>query len=318
VAEDWRPGADAETLCARAERLRIVRRFFELRGVLEVETPLLCRAGVTDLQLASLAVETPDAGRRWLQTSPEYAIKRLLAAGVGACYQITRGFRAGEAGRLHNPEFSLLEWYRPGFDQYALMREVAELCGEVMAPRPVQFVSYRDAFLETLALDPLRVDSGRLREVAMARLGPADWIADAERDELLDALAGGVICPALGHGNFTFLTGFPADQAALARRDPANPEVAERFELFIDGVEIANGFHELADAVEQRQRFEDDRAQRARRGLPPMDVDERLLAALGAGLPDASGVALGLDRLMMIALGKDDLDSVMAFSWDRA
>jgi lysyl-tRNA synthetase class 2 len=195
---------------------------------------------------------------------------------------------------------------------------VAELCGEVMAPRPVQFVSYRDAFLETLALDPLRVDSGRLREVAMARLGPADWIADAERDELLDALAGGVICPALGHGNFTFLTGFPADQAALARRDPANPEVAERFELFIDGVEIANGFHELADAVEQRQRFEDDRAQRARRGLPPMDVDERLLAALGAGLPDASGVALGLDRLMMIALGKDDLDSVMAFSWDRA
>ncbi len=318
ASPDWRPGADAETLRARAERLRTVRRFFDIRGVIEVETPLLCRAGVTDVHLPSLAVATPDAGRRWLQTSPEYAMKRLLAAGVGACYQITRGFRAGESGRLHNPEFSLLEWYRPGFDQHALMREVAELCGEAVGARPTREIAYRDAFREALGVDPLRVGEDDLRTLARARLGPAGWLASAERDDLLDALMGTAACPTLGHGTFTFLTDFPASQAALARRSPADAEVAERFELFIDGVEIANGFHELTDAVEQRARFETDIEQRTRQGLPVMELDERLLAALAAGMPEGSGVALGLDRLMMIALGRDRLDEVMAFSWARA
>lgn len=318
MSADWRPGADAQTLRARAGHLRTVRRFFEARGVIEVETPLLCSAGVTDVHLPSLAVDSPSAGRRWLQTSPEYAMKRLLAADLGACFQITRAFRAGEMGRLHNPEFSLLEWYRPGFDHHALMAEVAELCGAVLGARAVRTITYRNAFHESLGVDPLRIGEDDLRALADARLGPASWLPEAGRDDLLDALMGTAVCPGLGHGSFTFLTEFPASQAALARRDPANPQVAERFELFIDGVEIANGFHELTDAAEQRARFRADLEQRARRGLPAMEIDERLLAALAAGMPEGSGVALGLDRLMMIALGRNSLDEVMAFSWGRA
>ncbi len=318
VTEEWRPGASVETLRRRAALLGRVRRFFEDRDVLEVETPLLCRAGVTDVHLASLGCDIPLEDRRWLQTSPEYAMKRLLAAGLGACYQITRAFRAEECGRLHNPEFTLLEWYRPGFDLDELMAEVAALCGETGAPRPVHHVTYSDAFRRQFDIDPLAAGDAELGARAQDALGPERWLRTAERDDLLDALMGAVIAPRLGHGSFTFVTEYPASQAALARRSPADARVAERFELFIDGIEIANGFHELTDAAEQGERFRRDRAARAQRGLPDMAPDERLLAALAAGMPAGAGVALGLDRLFMLTLGLDRLDQVMAFSWPRA
>lgn len=310
---DWRPCAPVEMLRRRARLLRRVRHFFDRRGVVEVETPLLDRHGSSDPQLDSLAVAADDLGWRWLQTSPEFAMKRLLAAGIGPCYQITRAFRGGESGRLHNPEFAVLEWYRPGFDQHALMREIAALCGEIAGVRPVEKVSYRELFLDRLGVDPLILGGGRLRATAREYLGEDAWIARADDDALLDALMGLVLGPEIGHGRFTFLTDFPASQAALARLDPADPRVAQRFELFIDGLEIANGFRELTDAAEQRRRFGVDNRRRLAAGLPVMAPDERLLAAMEAGLPDMSGVAVGLDRLFLVALGGASLSEVMAF-----
>ena len=324
----WRPGADLATLRLRAELLARIRAFFAAREVLEVETPALSAAAITDPHLASFAVCYTGPGPRhgrtlYLHTSPEFPMKRLLAAGSGCIYQIARVFRDGEAGRLHNPEFTLLEWYRVGFDHHRLMDEVTELATELLGGRvslvEPERLSYRAAFQRYLALDPHRATVAELA-VCAERFGvsiPPGMPAD-ETDPWLDLLLTHRIEPRLGAGRLTFLYDYPASQAALARLRPGDPPVGERFELYLDGIELANGFHELGDAGEQRRRFEAENAARRARGLPEMLVDEHLLAALAAGLPDCAGVALGFDRLAMLAAGKQSLAEVLAFPFDRA
>lgn len=317
----WRPGASIAALQSRAAMLARIREFFALRGVLEVETPILGAAASTEPHLASLAthVQGPTGGRlrMYLQTSPEFAMKRLLAAGSGAIYQITRAFRDSESGTLHNPEFSLLEWYRPGYDHQALIGEVDELLDAIAGePGASRRISYRDAFLRYLDLDPFVAGDDDLRIRCRAYgLRVAD--GDARRDLCLDFLLEAGVVPALGAGR-VYLYDFPPGGASLARvRDEPLP-VAERFELYVDGLELANGYRELQDPAEQRARFRADCALRAERGLPLVALDERLLAALSHGLPDCAGVALGLDRLLMVMLGVERLADVLAFPLDRA
>jgi lysyl-tRNA synthetase class 2 len=323
LAVDWRPGAGPAALRARAELLASVRAFFHRAGVMEVETPLLAPAAGTDPAIEPLRSRYTGPGHArglelFLQTSPEYHMKRLLAAGSGAIYQITRAFRDGEAGRRHNPEFTLLEWYRPGFDHHALMAEVAALVQVCLARElPVVQRSYRSLFMDHYGVDTLQADAAGLQAVAIEAGVPGGDTLDLDKDGWLDLLLTHRIEPTLGRGELTFVTDYPASQAVLARLNPDDPRTAARFELYLDGLELANGFWELTDAAEQRIRFEADRAERAQQGQPDIALDERFLAALATGLPDCAGVALGLDRLLMCKLGVSDLDQVLAFSLDR-
>ena len=315
---DWRPTASVDALGLRARLLSGVREFFAERGVLEVETPSLARAGASDPHIASLATTCAIVGRLYLQTSPEFAMKRLLAAGSGPIYQICRAFRDGERGRLHNPEFTLLEWYRPGFDHHRLMDELDALVDRVLGPGPpVRRLTYRDAFVARVGIDPFDADTDTLRARAEMSGLVLDEDEGADRDTLLEFLFSHAVQPALGDGRVCVYD-YPASQAALARVREGEPPVAERFELFVNGLEIANGYHELANAEEQRARFTADDRARAQEGLDRMPADERLLAALSHGLPDCAGVAVGLDRLFMIAAGASRIDAVMAFPVDRA
>ena len=328
TAPAWWPGADLATLRLRAELLARTRVFFAARGVLEVETPTLSAAAITDPHLASFGTlytgPGPLNGRTlYLHTSPEFPMKRLLAAGSGCIYQIARVFRDGEAGSRHNPEFTLLEWYRVGFDHHRLMDEVAELVSELLAGKLAlaepERLSYGDIFRHHLNLDPHRATVAELAACA-ERLNlsiPPGMPAD-DPDPWLDLLLTHRIELELGRGRLTFVYDYPASQAALARLRPGDPPVGERFELYVNGIELANGFHELGDAAEQRRRFERENAVRQASGLPVMPVDEHLLAALDAGLPDCAGVALGFDRLVMLAAGKNSLAEVLAFPLDRA
>lgn len=321
-AEDWRPTASPEALRLRARLLATVRAFFADRGVIEVETPILGAATVTDPHLHSLRT----ISGLYLQTSPEYHMKRLLAAGSGPVYQLSRAFRDGEAGRRHNPEFTLLEWYRPGFDHHRLMDEVEELLAATLRdrlpPGPAERLTYAEAFRRHAGVDPLADPPARLAEAARAATGGHAPDLGNNRDAWLDLLMATAVGPELGRERLVFVQDFPASQAALARlRRPGpagGPAVAERFELFVGGLELANGFHELTDPAEQRRRFERDLALRRARGLPEPPIDERLLAALEAGLPDCAGVALGFDRLVMLAAGADSIREVIAFPADRA
>ena len=309
---DWRPTATLDALRARGDILASIRGFFAERGVLEVETPALSEATVTDVHLHSIACRLEAAGRpHYLQTSPEYAMKRLLAAGSGPIYQICKAFRDGERGRRHNPEFTMLEWYRPGWDHHRLMDEVDELLQAVLGVAAGERLSYADAFRRHAGVDPYAATDDDLRSRAAAF--SVSGVAELDRDDLLNLLLSHTVEARLGVGRPTFLFDYPASQAALARIRPGDPPVAERFEVFIDGIELANGFHELADPEEQRRRFEADLAERRRRGLPEVAVDERLLAALSSGLPDCAGVALGVDRLVMLLADAASLDDVMAF-----
>lgn len=324
----WRPSADLSTLRLRAELLAQIRGFFAERNVLEVETPALSAAAITDPQLASFGTLYSGPGPRYgqmlyLHTSPEFPMKRLLAAGSGCIYQIARVFRDGEAGRRHNPEFTLLEWYRLGFDHHRLMAEVAELVtalltGRMALAEPERW-SYRELFQRFLGLDPYRSCAPELAACARSQLIPIPpGMPVAELDPWLDLLLTHRIEPLLGQGRLSFVYDYPVSQAALARLRPGDPPVGERFELYLNGVELANGFHELGDAAEQRRRFERENAKRLALGLPAMPADEHLLAALESGLPDCAGVALGLDRLVMLAAGKTSLQEVMAFPVDSA
>ena len=319
----WQPGADLPTLRLRAELLARIRAFFAAREVLEVETPVLSAAAITEPNLASFSTVYSGPGSRfgqtlYLHTSPEFPMKRLLAAGSGCIYQIARVFRDGEAGRRHNPEFTLLEWYRVGFDHHRLMDEVAELVTELLAGRLVRAeperLSYQELFQRHLDLNPHQASVAELAACAQA-WGvsiPSGMPAD-DADPWLDLLLTHCIEPRLGAGRLTFVYDYPASQAALARLRPGEPPVGERFELYLNGVELANGFHELGDAGEQRRRFEAENAARRALGLPVMPMDENLLAALEAGLPDCAGVALGFDRLAMLAAGKAFIQDVIAF-----
>ncbi len=313
--QDWQPTASIANLRLRAQLLAKLRQFFVARGVLEVDTPALSRAGATDRHIHSFRVEDGQKGHLYLHTSPEFPMKRLLAAGSGDIWQLCKVFRSGEAGRMHNPEFSMLEWYRLRMDHHALMAEVAELIAALLPQRKQtpEYLSYREAFRHHAGLDPFSA-SRRDCIAALTRGGrqvPAE--SELDYDGWLDMVAGDLVYPALGRGSLTFIYDYPASQAALARVRPGDPPVAERFEAFIDGVELVNGFHELADADEQRRRFAADRTYRAAHGLMDVPMDERLLSALGQGLPDCAGVALGFDRLVMIAAAARSIDEVTAF-----
>lgn len=322
---DWRPSAELSALRARAALLARVRAFFAERGVLEVETPVLSRFASTDSALESLETRyqgpgAPAGQSLWLHTSPEFAMKRLLAAGAGPIYQVCKVFRDGEYGRLHNPEFSLLEWYRPGFDADRLMDEVAELvAGLLGGDWPRQSFSYLELFQHQLGVDPHRASGDQLAAIARQAglsLPKADVL---DRQGWLDLLLTHLIEPQLGRGCLTFVYDYPASQCSLARlAHRGELLVAERFELYLQGVEIANGFHELTDPGEQRQRFEADNASRLGRGQREMPLDLSLLAALESGLPDCSGVALGIDRLLMVMTQADSLARVLAFPLERA
>ncbi|WP_203300160.1 EF-P lysine aminoacylase EpmA [Marinobacter sediminum] len=316
----WRPSASPAALRSRAQQLAFVRGFFAEREVLEVETPVLAQHGVTDVNLDGIAADISAAGRTggWLQTSPEYHMKRLLAAGSGSIYQISKVFRNGERGRRHNPEFSMLEWYRLGYDDTELMAEVADLvCGWLGCARPAQ-VSYRDAMLAWAKVDPFEISDQDLRRCCEQWLEP-DQIANLDRDGCLDLLMSFSVEPNLGRDAPEFIVGYPASQAALARVSQVDGHpVAHRFELYIDGLELCNGYWELVDASEQRRRFEADNWLRQQSGKPGMALDGAFLDAVEAGLPDCAGVALGLDRLLMLKLGVRDIAEVLAFPFERA
>lgn len=306
----WQPSATLWVIHERARAYRQIRSFFNTRGLLEVDTPTLMPTTSTDLHIGS--IEASCAGQRqFLQTSPEYAMKRLLAAGSGSIFQICHAFRQDERGRLHNPEFSLLEWYRLGYDYQQLMDEM-ELLITTLSLRQCEFsrISYRELFRQTLDLAIADIDLDQLR-VECARRVPDCSAVDLDFDQCLDLLLSMVIAPQMR--GYQFVYDYPLSQAALARQSNNDAGVAERFELFYDGVELANGFSELTDSTSQRGRFEADNHQRAQRGLPTLDIDERLLAALGHGIEDCAGVALGLDRLLMVLLGLDSIEQVLTF-----
>lgn len=287
---------------------------------MEVQTPILSRDTVIDRHIdpvctpgASLALADFGEATFYMQTSPEFCMKRLLAAGAGSIYEITSVFRAGERGQYHNPEFTMLEWYLVGADLEQGVHFLAELVQATLGVERVEQVSYRDAFLNALACDPLQATVAELSQHAVASdLGvAADWTD--ERDTWLDLLFSEVVQPKLGRDAPVIVTHYPASQAALAQLCSADPRTAERYELFIDGVELANGYHELLDAGELEARNQRSLAQRAGDGKPPLPADSRLVQAMRGGLPPSSGCALGLDRLLMVALGVDNIAQVLPF-----
>jgi len=297
------------------------REFFAERGVLEVETPILSTAAVSDPQIESLTTQVKGVeARLYMNTSPEYAMKRLLAAGSGDIYQIGKAFRDAEHGRWHNPEFTLLEWYRLGFDDDDLMTEVETLLGRLLLPQrilaPAQRLSYAAALQLHAGVDAH--GASELELTAAAQRHGVACGAQLDRDAKLDLLMGLVVGPRLGLEAPCFVYDYPASQAALARLKPGLPAVAARFELYLSGLEIANGFHELANPEEQRRRFTQDLSVRGARGQTQPPLDEHLIAALRAGMPDCAGVALGFDRLVAIALGAGRLADAMAFTIDNA
>jgi elongation factor P--(R)-beta-lysine ligase len=301
--------------------LKRARAFFEDRGLLEVETPILSAAAVSDPQIESLATQIAGLpSRSYLCPSPEYAMKRLLAAGSGDIYQICKVFRDAERGRWHNPEFTLIEWYRIGLDDTGLMNEVEALIGALLAPArglgAAERLSYSDALRRHAGVDAF--ESTEVELLDAARRHGIHCDAKLDRDAKLDLLMGLIVGPRLGRGNPCFVYDYPATQAALARLKPGLPRVAARFELYLDGLELANGFHELAQPEEQRARFTRDLSLRGIRGQVQPPLDENFLAALESGLPDCAGVALGFDRLVAVALGADKLADAMAFSIENA
>lgn len=319
----WMPSASIQQLQQRARLLQGIRQFFAEREVLEVETPAISHATVTDIHLQTFQTQFVGPGyaqgkRLYLMTSPEFHMKRLLAAGSGSIYQLGKAFRNEENGRYHNPEFTMLEWYRVGFTHHDLMDEVDALLQSVLATSSADRITYQQVFQRVLEVCPLESTMMELKQAA-GMLGLED-IAQPEqdRDTLLQLLFSIGIEPHIGQHAPILVYDFPASQAALAKLNPQDPRVAERFEVYFKGIELANGFHELDDPQEQRARFEQDNAKRLTLGLPEQPIDEHLIAALEAGLPACSGVALGIDRLIMLALAEDHIDKVTAFPFPRA
>lgn len=312
MPEAWLPTASNAALRKRAKLYRTVREFFQAREVLEVETPSISRHGVTDPHIASLAI----AGRGWLQSSPEFAMKRLLAAGSGCIFQICKAFRDGETGTFHNPEFSLLEWYRLGFDEHGLMDEVQQLLALLLPDSATRRCSYADLFQQRLGIDPHHISHAALQKLVDRHIDTASACED--RDQCLELLFSHLLQPGLR--GLTFVHDYPASQAALARlaSDTNGTSKARRFECFYQGVELANGYYELTDAEEYLRRCETDNARRSGYGLPAMTIDSRFVQAMRHGLPDCAGVALGLDRLLMLMLGATSIEEVLSFPAARA
>jgi elongation factor P--(R)-beta-lysine ligase len=318
VSDSWRPSASIKNLRKRASYLATIRGFFAERGVLEVETPSLSPYGVTDPCLSNMAV---DNGVNWqlqyLQTSPEYYMKRLLAAGSGDIYQMSHAFRPAECGALHQPEFSMLEWYRLGFDHLQLMQEVENLCrllaSDEISLAETEHYTYRQLFVTFLGIDPFLCTVDELTNFAETRQISFHGHLTG-KDQWLDLLLTHEIEPQLKARDLCFVTDYPASQASLAKIRQDEFAVAERFELYFRGVELANGFHELTNASEQQARFTEDIRLRQLAGQAQMESDVYLLAALKSGLPKCAGVAIGLDRLFMLLLEKQNISQVMAFA----
>ncbi|MBI3771490.1 MAG: EF-P lysine aminoacylase GenX [Gammaproteobacteria bacterium] len=316
---DWRPSASLAQLQLRARVLARIRAFFAERNIMEVETPLLAEGGSTDPHLESFICRYRGPGAAegrdlYLQTSPEFAMKRLLAAGSGPIFQIGKAFRNGEAGAHHNPEFTMLEWYRPGFDHLMLMTEVDTLVSVMLGTPAADRITYRELCQTQLGIDPHAVSVEQLRAcVERHDIHTTNLSAGLDIDGWLALLFTHVLEPKLGQARPLFVYDYPPSQAMLAQVRPGSPPVAERFELYVKGMELANGFHELTDSIEQARRFAADLQRRNELGLPPVTVDRQLLAALAHGLPDCAGVALGIDRLLMCAAGVANLGATLAF-----
>ncbi len=322
---DFLPTASWAALRLRAELLARTRAFFAQHDFLEVETPLLSADTVLDRHLDPLGVTLPRDARHpregrpmWLQTSPEFGMKRLMAAGAEAIYQITRAFRAGEAGALHNPEFTIVEWYRRGDTMDQGIELLSLLADALLRLGPAQRVSYAEAFERHVGIDPHRATIEQLAAAARgAGLSISESLASGDRDSWLNLLLAHLVEPHLGHDAPTIVHGYPAGQAALAQTT-GNPPVAERFELYVRSIELANGYHELVDPGVMRRRNREAALQRAAEGKPPLPEESRLLAAMDQSFPACTGVALGFDRVVMLAAGAHNLADVIAFPIERA
>jgi len=314
--DDWRPCAATDTLKLRADLKARIRAFLSERGILEVDTPRISSSAVTDPQISCFA-GVGSHSRFWLIPSPEFHLKRLLAAGVGDLYSFGPVFRDEEWGLLHEPEFTLLEYYRLGMDGETLALEVAGLLTRLIGPAgPVERISFAQLFERELGIDPFVAPVQALWD----RVDPEhrSGLARDDRGLLWDFFLGNVFYPRLGWDTIAVIHDFPAEQAALARLRSDNLKVAERFEIVVRGLELANGYHELTDPAEQAKRFQDERSMRRRLGRPDIEPDARYLAALEAGLPDCSGVAIGFDRIVLLASGVKSLAQVVAFPFARA
>ncbi len=312
---NWRPTAKFAALKARAEFNKKIRSFFEQRNVMEVETPLMCARAITDPYIQAFNVD-----HNYLQTSPEYAMKRMLADGSGAIYQICKAFRKEEAGNFHNPEFTILEWYRPGFTHVELMDEMDQLMQLLLDCDPAIKISYKQLFIDKLGLNPLSATIDQLQNcaaqhnvnltaAAVVGLTTTDW---------MQILMSHVLEPLLIGNQPWFVHDFPAAQAALAKVIPGSDPVAARFEAYMEGIELANGYYELQDSAEQAKRFAADNEIRIKDGIHTMQADERLIAALEVGIPDCAGVAVGLDRLLMLKLKTKNIADVLSFTIKNA
>lgn len=318
-SKPWQPAASMAALHKRAALLSEIRSFFAKRQVLEVETPLLSQTTAPDPHIQSISA-TVDKQTYYLQTSPEFAMKRLLSAGSGAIYQICKAFRLDEKGHLHNPEFTMLEWYRLGFDHHALMDEVDVLLQALFQCGPAERISYGEVFKRFLRVDPHSADVKTLKACAKTFDGQQSapsFEGELDRDGWLDFLMSHCITTHLGQTAPVFIYDYPASQAALARIRKGTPPLASRFEVYYRGIEIGNGFHELKAPDEQRRRFEKNLEYRRDHQLPAVPLDEHLLAALAHGLPDCAGIAMGVDRMLMLALGYKSLEDVISFDFSR-
>jgi lysyl-tRNA synthetase class 2 len=312
----WRPGASLEALTFRAGKLRAIREFFFAAGVMEVETPQLAPTGTVDLWIDSFAVKSQfHKDPWWLQTSPEFHMKRLVAAGSGPIYQMAKAFRDEGAGRWHNPEFTLLEWYRPGWSLRELCREVELLCRAVVPSLPpARWLSVREAFVERAGVDPFSDSLDKIRAAAEDAVAVLPQLPSGDRDGWIDLLMVSKVEPGLGDPEPVFLWGYPPSRAALARVEShGGVEVAMRAEMYWKGVELTNGYDELVDPVEQAARFRDERTARLAAGKESPGISLELVDALRAGMPSGAGVALGVDRLIALAFGADSLETILAF-----
>jgi elongation factor P--(R)-beta-lysine ligase len=317
---DFQPTASWDALRLRAELLTRLRTFFATRDFLEVETPLLSADTVIDRHLDPIPVTMPSDGRTmWLQTSPEFAMKRLLASGAERIYQVTHAFRAAEVGEHHNPEFTMIEWYRVGDSMATGMKLLGELACELLEVDRISQISYAEAFQQFVGIDPHSATVFELeRAAASHNMAVPDNMPSEDRDEWLNLLLATLVEPQLGSERPEILFDYPASQAALAQVRDDSPPVAERFELYVNGIELANGYHELLDAATLRERNEQTNRQRVADGKTALPEESRLLSAMEHGLPNCVGVALGFDRLVMIAAGASKLSDVMAFPIDRS
>jgi lysyl-tRNA synthetase class 2 len=309
----WQPSASIEALKTRAQLNTYIREFFQQRQVMEVETPILSQASVSDANLKPLVTQCCDKPS-YMHTSPEYPMKRLLAAGSGDIYQICKTFRDDEKGKRHNPEFSMLEYYRLRFDLKTLMDEVAQLVGDFLLIQRRQAYTYQQAVLQFAGFDPFDIDDQAMREQVTQFVGE-DLVLT--RNECLDIIMSHIVEPSLPEDCLVFIYHYPAGQAALAKTslDYLGHDVAQRFELYVNGLELANGYHELTDLTEQKHRFEQEKEKNVNENLPQ---DKNYLDALQSGLPDCSGVALGLDRILMLKLNKNIISDVLSFDFDRS